>query len=607
MANLFPIIFPFNEDSPEMKKLGIQTEYEVYKKIGNIYDENVDVVYGQDFLKRNYDGSLEKGEITDFLIIHPKKGILFLECKGGLMEYDKMEERWKQNNKPLKKSSDPFEQAKNGQYTLINLLKEKYGEKIILKNGQSTIVTAKWAKKIPLLTGAIFPNTPKIKGSLPSDIKPPMIIWAEDFQNLEQSLNNIFALSEKPYSMENDEKENIIKTLVGDNLKSPFKDVLKYGEHHQELQFSKIQQQFISSWFENSRIIIKGLAGTGKTLIAAKTAIKKEYKDKKVLILTKTVGISKFLQVLINKKSDKKYENITIINIDKFVNLISRKLSLKQDVVPQSFLDKRRFYDEDNPKKCIEIFNRLPNERFDIVIIDEAQDFHENWFEPLKSIAKDHGTIIFFYDPLQTTRDNTMVEILKKPNKIGFSGFSFNTNYRNTSSISKLLSKLIKKYIPQENLDYSEHSDINLGRKPTLIEANSFEEIINKTITKVKDYIDFDKFKPMDIGVLYLGSMDGRKYNSKMSMTTELKKLNIKVIGAREYEIPYLFSKEENDISFSDVNSFKGLEKTAVILANFSEINEKTVREIYTGLSRARGDLTIITYKQGINQIKELL
>ena len=88
MANLFPIVFPFNEDSPEMKKLGIQTEYEVYKKIGNIYDENVDVVYGQDFLKRNYDGSLEKGEITDFLIIHPKKGILFLECKGGLMEYD---------------------------------------------------------------------------------------------------------------------------------------------------------------------------------------------------------------------------------------------------------------------------------------------------------------------------------------------------------------------------------------------------------------------------------------------------------------------------------------------------------------------------------------
>jgi len=607
MANLFPIIFPFNEDSPEMKKLGVQTEYEVYKKMGNVYDESVDVVYGQDFLKNNYDGSLDKGEITDFLIIHPKKGILFLECKGGLMEYDKMRKIWKQNNKPLQKDKDPFEQAKNGQYTFINLLKEKYGDKKILKNGQSVKVSSQWAKKIPLLTGVIFPNTPKIKGSLPSDIKPQMIIWAEDFQNLEKSLNNIFALSEKPYSMENDEKENIIRTLIGDNLKSPFKDRLKYGEHHQELQFDKIQQQFISSWFENSRIIIKGLAGTGKTLIAAKTAIKKEYKNKKVLILTKTVGISKFLQVLINEKSKKDNDNITIVNIDKFVNILSRKLNLPQEVIPGDFSDKREFFDYKNPKRCIEIFNDLPDERFDLVIVDEAQDFQENWFKSILSIARDYGTVIFFYDPLQTTRDKTMIEILKKPNKIGFSGFSFNTNYRNTSSISNLLSKLIKKYIPEENLDYSEHSDVNIGRPPTFIEANSFEEIISKTIIKVKDYLNNEKFKPMDIGVLYLGSMDKKNYNSKMSMTTELKKLGIEVIGARDYEKPYLSSKYENDISFAGVNSFKGLEKTAVILVNFPEINEKTVREIYTGLSRARGDLTVITYSKAINQIKELL
>jgi hypothetical protein len=52
MANLFPIIFPFNNESPEMKKLGIQTEFNVYKKIGQIYDETVDIIYGQDFLKK---------------------------------------------------------------------------------------------------------------------------------------------------------------------------------------------------------------------------------------------------------------------------------------------------------------------------------------------------------------------------------------------------------------------------------------------------------------------------------------------------------------------------------------------------------------------------
>ena len=73
MANLFPIIFPFNNESPEMKKLGIQTEFNVYKKIGQIYDETVDIIYGQDFLKNNYDGTLDKGELTDFSSILTSK------------------------------------------------------------------------------------------------------------------------------------------------------------------------------------------------------------------------------------------------------------------------------------------------------------------------------------------------------------------------------------------------------------------------------------------------------------------------------------------------------------------------------------------------------
>ena len=139
-----------------------------------------------------------------------------------------------------------------------------------------------------------------------------------------------------------------------------------------------------------------------------------------------------------------------------------------------------------------------------------------------------------------------------------------------------------------------------------MIEANSFDEIIKQTIIRVEALIKKDGFKPMNIGVLYLNSMDGRKNNSKLSMTRELKKLGVKVIGAREYEIPYLKEGESDSISFSDVNSFKGLEKEAVILCNFKEINESTVKEIYTGLSRATGDLTVITYKEAINQIKHI-
>ena len=62
----------------------------------------------------------------------------------------------------------------------------------------------------------------------------------------------------------------------------------------------------------------------------------------------------------------------------------------------------------------------------------------------------------------------------------------------------------------------------------------------------------------------------------------------------------------DNNISFSDVRSFKGLEKSAVILVNFKEVNKDNIQRIYTGLSRARGDLTVISYKTALDKIKEI-
>ena len=94
--------------------------------------------------------------------------------------------------------------------------------------------------------------------------------------------------------------------------------------------------------------------------------------------------------------------------------------------------------------------------------------------------------------------------------------------------------------------------------------------------------------------------------NSSVSMTKELTKLGCKVIGAYEYSLPYLDPKEENSITFSDIRSFKGLEKRAVILVNFKEVNKENIQKIYTGLSRARGDLTVISYSEAIKDIKKI-
>jgi len=594
MANLFPSIFPYAPDSPEMKKLGMQTEFEVYTKLGSTYDETVDILCEPKFIKRDYFGSMRDGEYTDFIILHPQKGIIFLECKGGLITYNAKEGKWYQEGNLLPKS--PIKQAEDGKRILLGLLNSPNIKKKIN------------IEVIPTIHGAIFPNTPRPHGVIfGTNIKPEMIIWAEDFNNLEKSLTKLFNLNKSEYQLTENDRKLIRTILYGEDLKSPFKKVLKFGEHMQDLEFDQDQQSFLLSVFRNNKMIVEGLAGTGKTIIAAKIAAHEEYKDKKVLMLTKTKGLCQFLKVLIRDRSSS--NNLRIYSIDDFVKRTANRLDVPLTNIKYGATQEElsKYFDNYRPQTCQQIFDTRPNEKFDLLIVDESQDFHKNWFESLTSIIKEDGKIFFFYDPLQTTIPNSMAEILKKPDEIGFPIFSFNANYRNTSSISNLLSKLIKKYFPKEKLIYSEHSDTNKGRPPTLIEANSFEEIVTKTIEQVKNLISKEKFKPMDIGVLGVNSMRATDYGANLWMGPELKKLDLKVISAWDYSLPYMDPNEENDITLSDVRSFKGLEKKVIIMVNFSEINEKTVQQIYTGLSRARGDLIIISNQKSVNQIKELL
>ena len=594
MAQIFPETYTYETDSLEMEKLGIQTEFEIYNKLKKLSDDFT-IFCGPKFIRRNKDGDMRDGEYSDFIIIHKSMGIAFLECKGGVLRYLSNEAKWYQNEKRLKKG--PLQQASNGKFALRALLNSpRYKEKIQFDN-------------IPTIHGAIFPNTPRFENvQYGTDIKPEMIIWAKDCNDLEKSILKMLQLNRSKFLIENQHILLIKKILYGDTLESPFRDILKYGEHAQDLEFDDAQQSFLLSVFNNQKMIIEGLAGTGKTIIAAKIACDSEYDNKKVLVLTKTKGLCQFLKVL-SKNKERSSKNFRVYSIDQFVKQTATRLNFPMAGLKRfaNAEEKMEHFDVYSPQMCHNIFETNPDEKFDLVLIDEAQDFNKNWFNALNSITSKNGKIFFFYDPLQTTIENSMTEILRKPENLGFPVFNFNGNYRNSSKISNFLSKLIIKYFPEINLKYSTHSKTHIGRDIEMIEAKNFEDIIDQTVTKVKSLINSEGFKGSDIVVLGVDSMRPSDYGTKKSMTAELRKLGLEVINAWDYSKPYLEIGKENNISFSDVRSFKGLEKSAVILVNFSEVNKKNIQKIYTGLSRARGDLSVITYKAALDQLKEII
>ena len=75
MAKIFPSIFPHDLDSPEMKKLGIQTEYEVYNKLKDLSDD-FHIFCGPKFLRKNLQGKSEMVSIQILLLSTKQKGML---------------------------------------------------------------------------------------------------------------------------------------------------------------------------------------------------------------------------------------------------------------------------------------------------------------------------------------------------------------------------------------------------------------------------------------------------------------------------------------------------------------------------------------------------
>ena len=125
-------------------------------------------------------------------------------------------------------------------------------------------------------------------------------------RKFEQSINNLLDLNKTQKAITDIERQKIQKILYGDRLDNPFKEILKYGEHMQEIEFDEDQRMLYNFMFGNKRLIIRGLAGTGKTILAAKKATEESNNEKKVLVLTKTVGVGRFLSLLTRSKQFKR-------------------------------------------------------------------------------------------------------------------------------------------------------------------------------------------------------------------------------------------------------------------------------------------------------------
>ena len=102
--------------------------------------------------------------------------------------------------------------------------------------------------------------------------------------------------------------------------------------------------------------------------------------------------------------------------------------------VPDHPKAKSDFFAISLPEMAFDYFSNLPAvEKFDALIVDEGQDFHEEWYLWLRSMLKENGYFYIFVDPGQSVYQTDSAFLKKLPH----SKHRLAQNLRNTEAINK--------------------------------------------------------------------------------------------------------------------------------------------------------------------------
>ena len=535
MAKMFPpSISILSEDTPLAERL----VYEALEKLPNEYI----VFHSVQWTKQNKRKNFTWKE-NDFLIFHPRHGIVVMEVKGGEISC-KDGEIYQKNTKTgeitkIKEGSDPYTQAKKGMF--------HYRE--IFEN---------LLDRLPFMVAVWFPGS-KITSEthLPSNYEEIKyaILDSEDLEavsgkTMEQNLKNIYKNygSDSFMALNDFEIKYIIDTIAPDFDLIPSPSIIKVDLDRQFIRLSNEQNGLLDYIEEQNFATIQGAAGTGKTVVAKEAARRFADEGRKVLFLCFNTFLYEHL------RDDCAYENVTYLNI----HALAAKYTTKDILQEQN---------------RIEAIESIEPEDFDYddIIIDEAQDLNNAEVIHLKMIMElKEGHFYAFYDKNQILlKDDIPKWIHDAECKL-----ILTRNCRNTYEIACTAYNVIDTEVKQKLNAIS-------GVKPTICFAGSGEAAIDTLEKLIRFYMnDENGYKENEITLLSLHSEEKSFLNGKTK------------IGS----IPFVRKRDGKHIFMTTANKFKGLEGKVIIIidideASFSE--DKWKRRFYVACSRATHRLSL--------------
>ena len=612
MAELIPSLEKINN----MKPKPTEGEYTLIKKLSEELGDDYKVYY-QPFLD---------GDRPDIIVLKKNLGILIIEVKDwNLNSYNigieqnsinnyrkKLIFRLKKNNAVV---GNPFEQVNRyksdfyGPY-IEGLFMDLTRDSSIYRNLVRTAVYFHNEKDISVKRFGEF-------GKIIDTVKYTRT-WGRD-SNIIEDVEYLFSYNfYKNRKIEKTENFKKLAKLYNDEFERLLQPAFHEIDEGEYVKFIKKQEALAKSK-ENEQKKIKGVAGSGKTLLLAHRAVSAAKRtDNTVLILTYNITISNYIRDRLNKvRENFSWDKFEIKNYHLF---IKKQLDKCKAFDVDLFDDDDKEQNELLEKEIKEIFerNRDKLKKYKAIFVDECQDFDKIWLDTIKEnfLAPD-GEFVIFADEKQNIYGRDLDKDKKVKTNIVGKWNELNQSFRVKNRISKLAELYQKEFMNGKyELDKFESEQIGFGDNSGEVMYNYSEKIsIEEIREKVEEIILKKKIHNNKVCILGMQVVHLRllekyfrdKYDVKFEMDIETeeeyqeiykkyyydKKELKKKLEARRRIRKRHFYLDSGKMKISTTHSFKGWELENIVLIIDSDDGNTTDELIYTAFTRAKENLII--------------
>jgi len=346
---------------------------------------------------------------------------------------------------------------------------------------------------------------------------------------------------------------------------------------------------------------LRGVAGSGKTLVLAQRAAMLASQGKRVLVVTYNITLWHYVKDHIERACyNFNRSNIQFAHYHGFC----RNMLYANDVPWPSDVDEEAMFESIIPQMVIDIANsseraKRAHQIFDAILIDEGQDFNLKWYEMLCKFLTDNDELLMVFDEKQNIygKSGSWIEDMKGT-KFRGRWRTLNESYRLPPSVMEKANEYARSYLPEIGAEAIPNNYQISFFEPHMIwkeieDADPILEIWNlfNELTEEKS------IHPQDIIMLVPTHKEGWKLVEHFT-SNGIEVNHVFEDESKNHHNKRSFWMGDSRLKMSTIHSFKGWELMNIVLLmpkpEEYEVKAKLDKIVYTSITRTRANLIVL-------------